>query len=144
MFKQSAWSNAQCLLFTAGDPWRYCWSSKGEVRYKQHLDINNQCQGVFFQWRCKTKGGPRPPRLHVSRSHTIRHTHAHTQTQTRSVGLICNEWSVLWSDCYCTTHNKHNRRTSMPSVRYEPTSPAIKRTQTYVLDPTATGIGQYK
>jgi len=44
----------------------------------------------------------------------------------------------------CTTHNKHDRRTSMPSTAFEPTVPAIQRPQTHALDGTATGIGILK
>jgi hypothetical protein len=40
-----------------------------------------------------------------------------------------------------TTHNKHKRRTYMPSAGFEPAIPAIKRPQTYASDRTATGIG---
>jgi len=42
---------------------------------------------------------------------------------------------------YLTTHNTHNRQTSMPTVGFEPTTPAGERPQTYVLDHAATGIG---
>jgi hypothetical protein len=37
-----------------------------------------------------------------------------------------------------TTHNKHKKRASMPSARFEPAIPAIQRLQTYALDRTAT------
>jgi hypothetical protein len=39
-----------------------------------------------------------------------------------------------------TTHNKHNRQTSMPSAGFEPSLPAIKRLQNHILDRTETGI----
>ena len=39
-----------------------------------------------------------------------------------------------------TTHNKHKRWTSMLSVGFKPTIPAIELPQTYALDRTATGI----
>jgi len=39
------------------------------------------------------------------------------------------------------THNKHNRRTSIPSEEFEPPVPAIKQPQTYAVDHTATTIG---
>jgi hypothetical protein len=39
-----------------------------------------------------------------------------------------------------TTHNKHKRRTYMPSEGFEPAIPAIERSQTNALDGTATGI----
>ena len=32
-----------------------------------------------------------------------------------------NEWSVRRTDLYLTTHNTHNRQTSMPPVGFEPT-----------------------
>jgi len=40
-----------------------------------------------------------------------------------------------------TTHNKHNRRTSMPSAVSEHTIPAVKRQQTYTLECTTIAIG---
>ena len=40
-----------------------------------------------------------------------------------------------------TTHNKHKRRTSMPSVGFEPAILAIQRPQTYALDRPAIGVG---
>jgi hypothetical protein len=44
-------------------------------------------------------------------------------------------------DLYLTTHNTHNRQTSMPSVVFEPTILARERPQTHALDRTATEIG---
>ena len=44
-------------------------------------------------------------------------------------------------DLYLTTHNTHNRQTSMPPVGFEPTISAGERLQTYVLDRAATGTG---
>jgi len=35
---------------------------------------------------------------------------------------------------YLTTHNTHNRQTSMPPVGFEPTISAAERPQTYALD----------
>jgi hypothetical protein len=40
-----------------------------------------------------------------------------------------------------TTHNKHKRRTFVPSVGFEHAIPANERSQTYALDGTATGTG---
>jgi hypothetical protein len=45
-------------------------------------------------------------------------------------------------DLYLTTHNTHNRQTSMPSVGFGPTILVSERRQTYALDCTATGIGE--
>jgi hypothetical protein len=44
-------------------------------------------------------------------------------------------------DLYLTTHNTHNRQTSMPPVGFEPTIPVSERPKTHALDRTATGIG---
>ena len=51
-------------------------------------------------------------------------------------------WSVRRRDLYLTTHNTHNRQTSMPPVGFEPTIPACERPQTYALDRAATGTDE--
>ena len=53
-----------------------------------------------------------------------------------------DEWSARRRDFYLTTHNTHNRQTSMPSVGFEPTISAGERPQTYALDRAATGTGK--
>jgi hypothetical protein len=40
-----------------------------------------------------------------------------------------------------TTHNTHNRQTSMRQMELEPTISAGERQQTYALDRAATGTG---
>jgi hypothetical protein len=68
-------------------------------------------------------------------------THTHTHTPGRTP---LNERSATRTDRYLyTTHNKHKGCTSMPLVGFETTTPAIEWLQTYVLECTATGIGQY-
>ena len=52
-----------------------------------------------------------------------------------------DEWSARRRDLYLTTHNTHNRQTSMPPVGFEPTTSAGERPQTYALDRSATGTG---
>jgi hypothetical protein len=52
-----------------------------------------------------------------------------------------DEWPARSTDLYLTTHNIHNRQTSMPPVGFEPIIPVSERPQTHVLDRTATGIG---
>jgi hypothetical protein len=47
-------------------------------------------------------------------------------------------------DLYLTTHNTHNRQTSMPPVGFEPTILVSERPQTHALDRTATGIGLWR
>jgi hypothetical protein len=64
---------------------------------------------------------------------TLRHT---TLSKTP-----LDEWSARHRDLYLTTHNTHNRQTSMPPVGFEPTIPVSERPKTHALDRTATGIG---
>ena len=65
-------------------------------------------------------------------------------TQRRStVGRTpLDEWSARRRDLYLTTHDTHNRRTSIPPVGFEPTISAGERPQTYALDRAATGTGR--
>jgi hypothetical protein len=48
----------------------------------------------------------------------------------QSVGLPLDEWSARRRDLYLITYNTHNRKTSMPSVGFEPTIAAGERPQT--------------
>jgi hypothetical protein len=57
-----------------------------------------------------------------------------------SVGLLWTR-DQADADLYLTTHNTHNRQTSMPLSGFEPTIPANERPQTHALDRAATGIG---
>ena len=65
----------------------------------------------------------------------------HTQHRITVGRTPLDEWSARLSDLYITTHNTHNRQTSMPPVGFEPTTPVAERPQTYALDHSATGIG---
>jgi hypothetical protein len=65
----------------------------------------------------------------------------HTERRNRFGRTPLDEWSVHRRDFYLTTHNTHNRQTSMPLVVYEPTISAGERPKTYVLDRAATGAG---
>jgi hypothetical protein len=42
-----------------------------------------------------------------------------------------DEWSARRRDLYLTTHNTHNRQTSMPPAGFEPRIPASERPQTH-------------
>jgi hypothetical protein len=53
-----------------------------------------------------------------------------------------DEWSARRRDLYLTTHNTHNRQTSMPPVGFEATISGGERPQTYALDRAATGTGR--
>jgi hypothetical protein len=65
----------------------------------------------------------------VSRSHTTTHN---SRQGSPGAGR---------RDLYLTTHNTHNRQTSMPPVGFESTISAGEQPQTYVLDRAATGAG---
>ena len=65
----------------------------------------------------------------------------HTQRRTKVGRTPLDEWSARRRDLYLTAHNTHNRETSIPPVRFEPTISAGERPQTYALDRAATGTG---
>jgi hypothetical protein len=46
-------------------------------------------------------------------------------------------------DLYLTTHNSHNRQTSMPPAGFEPIILVCERPQTHALDRTVTEIGRH-
>ena len=58
----------------------------------------------------------------------------HTQRRTTFSRTPLDEWSARRKDLYLTTHNTHNRQTSMPPVGFEPTISAGERPQTYALE----------
>ena len=63
----------------------------------------------------------------------------HTQRRSIVGRTPLDEWSARRRDLYLTTHNTHNRHTSMPLVGFELTISAGERAKTYALDRTATG-----
>ena len=65
----------------------------------------------------------------------------HTQRRTTVGRTPLDEWSARRKDLYITTHNTHNRLTSMSPVGFEPTISAGERPQTYALDHATTGTG---
>ena len=86
----------------------------------------------FLLWRC----GP----TRVRPSSFVRFLD-HTQRRITVGRTPLEEWSARRRDLYLTTHNTHNRQTSMPSVGFEPTFSAGERPQTYALDCVATETG---
>ena len=86
---------------------------------------------VFLPWR-NIPSRPRP--LHYRGFMiTLRHT--------KLGRTILDESSARRRDLYLTTHNTHNRQTSMPPTGFQPMIPASKWPQNHVLDHAATGIG---
>jgi len=66
----------------------------------------------------------------------------HTQRLITVDRTPLDAWSVCHRDLYLTTHNTHNRHTSMPPVGFEPTVSAGERPWTCALDRAATGTGK--
>jgi hypothetical protein len=64
-----------------------------------------------------------------------------TLGHTTLVRVPLEERAARRSYLYLTTHNTHNKHTSMPPVVFEPTIPAGDRPQNYALDRAATGTG---
>ena len=89
---------------------------------------------IYFFLRCG------PTRAMISSF--LRFLH-HTQWRTTVGRTPLDEWSARRRDLYLTTHNTHNRQTSMPPAGFEPTISAGERPQTYALDRTATETGIY-
>ena len=88
---------------------------------------------LFFCCGAATQRGSWPPHTWGILDHTQRRT---------TVGRTpLEEWSARRRDLYLTTHNTHNRQTSMPPVGFELTISAGERPQTYALDCAATGTG---
>ena len=65
----------------------------------------------------------------------------HTQRRITVGRIPLDEWSARRRDFYLTTHDTHNRQTSMPPVGFEPTISAGERPQTYALNRAVTGTG---
>jgi hypothetical protein len=87
----------------------------------------------FFLWRCN------PTR--VLDSSFLRFIN-HTQRRITVGRTSLYKWSARRRDHYLTTHNTHNRQTTMSSVRFEPTISTGERPQAYALDLAATETRQ--
>jgi hypothetical protein len=71
--------------------------------------------------------------------------HDHTHLRHTTLGRTpLDEGSARRRDLYLTTHNTHNRQTSMPPVGFEPAIPVSKRPKTHALDRMDTAIGYIK
>jgi hypothetical protein len=82
-------------------------------------------QNAFLSHAATPNSGPGTPQCWEF-TVTLRHT---------ALGRTpLDEWSVRRRDLHLTTHNTHKRRTSMPSARFEPATPANKRPRNHSLD----------
>ena len=86
----------------------------------------------FFWWRC----GPT-----CNMASSFLRLVDHTKRRITVGRTPLDEWSARRIDLYLTTHNTHNRKTSMPPVGFEPTISERERPQTCVLDRATTGTG---
>ena len=69
---------------------------------------------------------------------SLNDTHTHTLGRT----LLGEESARRWN-FYLTTHNTHNKQTSIPPAGFKPTIPAIELPRTHALDGAATEIGGF-
>jgi hypothetical protein len=70
---------------------------------------------------------------HVVNKYLYKNTHTHTQRE--------GQCSSHYKGCYGQNIVYISKQTSMPSVGFEPTIPAIEQPQTYALDGAANRIG---
>ena len=84
----------------------------------------------FFWWRCG------PTRIMAP---SFMRFLDHTQRRITVGRTPLDELSARRRDLYLTTHNTHNRQTSMPSAGFEPTISAVEWPQSYALGRAATG-----
>jgi hypothetical protein len=101
-------------------------TQKSTYVLKKHIN------GQFILWRCDLTWATASSFLRF-----LDHTYQHT-TVGRSP---LRERSARRRDLHLTTHDTHNRHTSVPLARFEPTISAGGQLQTYALDCAATGIG---
>ena len=110
--------------------------------YENFLDIRPLASTLYWTNYLDSEAvfGPKAPS--GTRASSFTRFLDHTQRR-RTVGRTpLDEWSARRRDLYLTTHNTHNRQTSMPPVGFEPTVSAGERQQTHVLYRAATGTGQ--
>jgi hypothetical protein len=105
------------------------------IREQSHTDV--------FSEACLPPPPP-PPRKSPQWARVSLFTRLLDQTQRRTtVGRTpMDERSPRRRDLYLTTHNTHNRETSMPPVGFEPKISVGERPQTYALECAATGTGE--
>jgi len=119
------------------------WITGNSFHRTGNISVADQCRvspepqqskfTVFFLWRCDPTQAMASSFLRIL---------VHTPRRITFGRNSLDEWSARRRDLYLTTHNTHNRQTSMPPVGFEPTISAGERPQTYVLDRAATETDQ--
>ena len=74
---------------------------------------------------------------------TLRHTHTHTHTHIQVVELPQTRDRTVVETSNCTTHNTHNRQTSIPRARLKPAILSSERPQTCALDRAVNGKWEF-
>ena len=110
----------------------YVNSESSQATYANDYPWHVYSSKIFFLWRCC------PSRARAS---SFLRFLDHTQRYITISRTPLDGWSARCRDLYLTTHNTHNRKTSMPPVGFEPTISAGERPQTHALDRAATGTG---
>ena len=118
-FRQSAPSvHYTCngfTLYCTSALWHAWMRIVSDTRYciNQNIKIYISIYIFFFCCGAATQSGPWPPHSWGFLDHT--------QRRTTFGRTPLDEWSARRRDLYLTTHNIHNRQTSMPPVEFEPT-----------------------
>ena len=97
-----------------------------------HCYVILQYTFLFLLWRCD------PTRVMAS---SFLRFLDHTQRRTTVGRTPPDEWSARRRDLYLTTHDTHNRQTSMHRVEFKPIISAGERPYTCALDRAAPGRG---
>jgi hypothetical protein len=98
----------------------FVWQLVSTWSIGHHQAIVQECkciQKLFVCFWYNSPTGPEPPH---SRGFYITHDDPNTVSRTP-----LDEWSARHRDLYLTTHNTHNRQTSMPPVGFEPQSQQV-------------------
>ena len=90
------------------------------------------CIYIFFLWHCS------PTR---AMAYSFLKLLDHTQERITVGRTPLDAWSARRRDPYLTTHNTHNRQSSLSTLGLEPTISVGEQPQTYALDRAATGTG---
>jgi len=106
---------------------------KEEEEYKQNCVSWGRKPPHFYH------GTTPPPQC--ARASSLSRIHDHIRHTTVGRAPL-DEWSDRHRDLYLTTHNNHNRETSMPPAGFEHPFPASVHPQTHSLDYAAPRIGR--
>jgi hypothetical protein len=110
-----------------------------------HFKLMSAIQGkIPFRKQVWTFFSFSPNSPHWATASSLTRILDNTQRRRTTVGRThLDEWLACRRDFYLTTHNSHNRQTSILPVGFEPTTSAGERPQIYALNRAATaGTGK--